>query len=46
MKYFAVIILIFWSCAACNSNDQKNDTDSFAINDAEIDADSVKKDTD
>ena len=36
----------FWSCTACNSNDQKNDTDSFAINDAETDTDSVKKDTD
>ena len=39
-------LAFFWSCTACNSNDQKNDTDSFAINDAETDTDSVKKDAD
>ncbi len=39
-------LAFFWSCTACNSNDQKNDTDSFAINDAEADTDSVKKDED
>ncbi|HQN73976.1 MAG TPA: hypothetical protein PLB16_11220 [bacterium] len=27
MKYFAVIILVFWSCTSCNSNDPKNDHD-------------------
>ncbi|HQB08564.1 MAG TPA: hypothetical protein PLW37_01740, partial [bacterium] len=27
MKYFAVIILIFWSCTACNGNSQNHDSD-------------------
>ncbi|HQI05189.1 MAG TPA: hypothetical protein PL195_07985, partial [bacterium] len=26
MKYFAVIILIFWSCTACNGNSQNHDS--------------------
>jgi hypothetical protein len=41
MKYFAVIILIFWSCTSCNSSDPKNDSDNLADSDTKNDTDSV-----
>ena len=46
MKYFAVIILIFWSCTSCNGNNPKSDKDGFAENDTEYDIDLIQPDKD
>ncbi len=44
MKYFAVIILIFWSCTSCNGNNPKSDHDSQDLPDFDHDYDKMDAD--